>query len=56
MTVQIFVFQKKEKQHPRNLSHFEKESTFRKRTTFLEMKAHSETHFENKNKIWKSEK
>ena len=38
VTVQIFVyncvFRKKEKQHSRNLSHFENESISRKRTTF----------------------
>ena len=38
MNVQIFVhhcvFQKKEKQNSPNLSHFENESTFQKRTTF----------------------
>ena len=38
VNVQIFVyncvFWKKEKQHSQNLSHFENESTFRKRTTF----------------------
>ena len=38
VNVQIFVyncvFQKKEKQHSQNLSHFENESTFQKRTTF----------------------
>ena len=38
VNVQIFVyncvFWKKEKQHSQNLSHFENESTFQKRTTF----------------------
>ena len=43
---EIFVW-KKEKQQTQNISHFENESTFRKRTTFWKMKAHSETHFEN---------
>ena len=33
-----FVFQKKEKQHSRNLSHFENESEFRKRTSFWKWK------------------
>ena len=51
--VQIFVyncvFQKKEKQHSQNLSHFENESTFRKKKHILKKKAHSEIHFENEN-------
>ena len=55
MNVQIFVyncvFQKKEKQHSQNLSHFENESTFWKWKHILEMKAHfeKEPHFENEN-------
>ena len=48
--LQIFVyscvFRKKEKQRSQNLSYFENESTFQKKN-ILEMKAHSETHFEN---------
>ena len=40
--LQIFVyncvFWKKEKQHSQNLSHFEKKSTFPKRTTILKIK------------------
>ena len=57
--LQIFVyncvFWKKEKQHSQNLLHFENESTLQKRTTFWKMKAHSETHFEDKMflKKWK---
>ena len=50
--LQIFVYNsensEKEKQHSQNLLHFENESTLQKRTTFWKMKAHSETHFEDK--------
>ena len=45
------VFFKKEKQHSQDLSHFENESTFQKRTTFWRLKAHSKTHFENENML-----
>ena len=45
----IGVFLKKEKQHSQNLSYFENESTFWKKKHILQMKANSETHFENEN-------
>ena len=58
--VQMFVyrcvFQKKEKQHSPNLSHFENESTIQKRTTFWKQKLLPKNILKMKTCFWKSEK